>query len=72
VNIPEIDGVAYQVFESDTEVYQGIFNLGQVKGSLKVDLPDGKYRNYLTKKYVKVIDGEVKLITDPIILKIKK
>jgi len=72
VNIPEIDGVAYQVFESDTEVYQGIFNLGQVNGSLKVDLPDGKYRNYLTKKYVKVIDGEVKLITDPIILKIKK
>ncbi len=72
VHIPEIDGVAYQSFANDVEEYHGIFNLGQTEGELKIDIKDGKYRNYLTDKYVKVVDGLIKLQKDPIIIKIKK
>lgn len=72
INIPEIDGVAYNTVEDDTEKYAGIFNVGQVEGTLKVELPDGRFRNYLTGKIVTVKDGYLKLRKTPIILKIKK
>jgi len=72
VNIPQIDGVGYQVFANNVEEVHGIFNVGLTEGKLKVDLPDGKYRNYLNNKYVKVEDGLVKLGQEPIIVKVKK
>jgi glycosidase len=72
VNLPDIDGVAYQTFKNDFEEYHGIFNVGLVEGSITVNIPDGKYRNYLNNKYVKVIDGEVKLGKEPIIIRSKK
>ena len=72
VEIPEIDGVAHQVFYNDLESYHGIFNLGQKEGKIKVDIPDGKYRNYLNNKYVIIKNGELKLNKEPIIIKLKK
>jgi glycosidase len=72
INIPEIDGVAYNTVEDDTEKYFGIFNVGLVKGELSVDLPDGRYRNYLNSKIVFVQNGLVQLGIDPVIIKTKK
>lgn len=72
VNLPEIDGVAYQVFSNNEEEIQGIFNVGLQEGYLDVNLKDGKYRNYLTNKMVKVENGKIKLGTDPIIVIFKK
>ncbi|MFA6648309.1 MAG: hypothetical protein WCS32_06690, partial [Candidatus Izemoplasmatales bacterium] len=72
VHIPEVDEVAYQSFENEVEVYHGIFNLGLLEGKIKVDVPDGKYRNYLNNKYIKVKDQEIKLSKEPIIFRIKK
>lgn len=72
VNIPELDGVAYQVFADQFEEYHGIFNVGLTKGVIKVNLPDGKYRNYLTNKYVTVKDNLIKLSDDAVIIKIRK
>jgi hypothetical protein len=71
VHIPEIDGVAHQSFKNNIEEYHGIFNLGQTDGELKTNIKDGKYRNYLANKYVKVSDGMIKLQKDPIIIKVK-
>jgi len=72
INLPEIDGVAYNTVENDNEKYVGIFNVGQTEGQLKVDLSDSRYRNYLTGRIVTVKDGYVKLGNDPIIIKLKK
>jgi glycosidase len=72
VNIPQVDGVGYQVFANNVEEVHGIFNVGLTEGKLKVDLPHGKYRNYLNNKYIKIEDGFVKLGQDPIIVKVKK
>ncbi|MDY0217697.1 MAG: hypothetical protein RBS19_12155, partial [Bacteroidales bacterium] len=72
VNLPEMDGVAYQVFSNKEEEIQGIFNVGLQEGYLDVSLKDGKYRNYLTNKMVKVENGKIKLSTEPIIVKFKK
>jgi len=71
VHIPEIDGVAHQSFNNNLEEYHGIFNLGQTEGELKTNIRDGKYRNYLANKYVKVSDGMIKIQKDPIIIKVK-
>lgn len=72
INIPLIDGVAYNTVEDDFKIYHGIFNVGQANGKLKVNLPDGKYRNYLTGKTIKVLNGYIVLQRDPIIVRIKK
>ena len=71
VNIPQVDGVGYQVFSNDIEEIHGIFNVGLTEGNLKVNLPDGKYHNYLDNKSIKVEAGLVKLGQEPIIVKIK-
>ncbi|MBN2876457.1 MAG: alpha-amylase [Bacilli bacterium] len=70
--IPELDGVAYNTVEDDNKIYHGIFNVGQAKGQIKVKLADGSYRNYLTGKNVKVKDGNLDLVRDPIIIRVKK
>ncbi len=70
--IPTIDGVAYNTVEDVNKEYHGIFNVGQVEGEIDVQLPDGTYRNILTKKAIKVKQGKMVLVTDPVIIKIKK
>jgi len=72
VHLPEIDGVAYQTFEDASVKMIGIFNVALNEGKIKIDLPDGKYRNLLTNRYVKVLHQEMKLKKSPVVLKIKK
>ena len=72
IYIPEIDGVAYNTVENEEDKYVGVFNLGQVEGTLNVNIPDGHYRNYLTGKIIKVLDKTLTLVKDPIILRLKK
>ncbi len=72
VHIPEVDGVAYQSFVNDQEEIHGVFNVGLVEGKVKVNVKDGSYRNYLNKKSVKITDGYMKLVHEPVIIKIKK
>lgn len=71
-HVPKIDGVAYNTVENDKVLYVGVFNLGQIEGELPVQFPDGKYRNYLTGKFMTVSNGNIPLIKDPIILKLQK
>ncbi len=70
--IPEIDGVAYNTVEDEHKKYHGIFNVGDTKGELKVQIEDGNYRNYLNGKIVKVRNNTITLSNDPIILRLKK
>jgi glycosidase len=72
INVPEIDGVAHNVIENDKDLYIGVFNVGLSEGEISINIPDGHYRNYLTGKIVKVLDGKIKLIKEPIILRLKK
>lgn len=72
VNFPELDGVAYNTFEDDKEKIIGIFNVESIEGRMKVDLEDGKYRNYLTGKTFFVKEGMITLTNDPIIIHIHK
>ncbi|MGM0496262.1 MAG: alpha-amylase family glycosyl hydrolase [Bacillota bacterium] len=72
VHMRDIDEVAYQTFENDKLIYHGIFNLGKVKGQLDVNIKDGRYRNYLDKKIIKVENGKIDLKSYPIIIKEKK
>ncbi|MFW5889355.1 MAG: alpha-amylase family glycosyl hydrolase, partial [Bacillota bacterium] len=72
VHMRDIDDVAYQTFENDKIAYHGIFNLGKVKGQLAVNIKDGRYRNYLDKKIIKVENGKIDLKPYPIIIKEKK
>ncbi|XMB73126.1 alpha-amylase family glycosyl hydrolase [Mycoplasmatota bacterium WC30] len=72
INIPEIDGVAYNTVENDIDKFYGIFNVGQVKGELSIDIADGHYRNYLNGRIVKVFEGKIKLQTEPVVIRIKK
>jgi len=72
VNIPEIDGVGYNTFENEQEIWHGIFNVGQVSGRIKTKLEDGLYRNQLSGKMLKVENGLIDLIQDPIVIKIMK
>ncbi len=72
VNFPEIDGVAYNTFEDDKEKIVGIFNVGAMTGKIKIDLKDGKYRNYLTGKTFTIKEGLLTLSNDPLVIHIKK
>ncbi|QWC00125.1 alpha-amylase [Mycoplasmatota bacterium] len=71
VHIPDIDGAAYQTFANDKNAYHGIFNLEKTKGQMKVYLNDGRYRNYLDKKIIKVENGMIDLQDKPIIIREK-
>jgi len=72
VEIPTIDGVAYNTFENNQEKWVGIFNVGLATGSLAVKIEDGTYRNQLTQKSVKVKNGQIELSNDPIVIRILK
>ncbi|MBI9008834.1 MAG: alpha-amylase [Tenericutes bacterium] len=72
IKIPEIDGVAYNTVENETDKFVGIFNVGLAFGQLAVDLEDGRYRNYLNSKIVHVTNGLMDLGLEPIILRLKK
>ncbi len=72
INRPEIDGVAYNTFENDREQFVGIFNVGLAEGRISVKFADGKYRNLLGGKSIKVENGSILLDKDPIVLKIAK
>ena len=72
VHFPEIDGVAYNTFEDDKEKIIGIFNVGSMEGKIKIDLEDGKYRNYLTGKTFYIKDGSLTLSNDPLVIRNNK
>jgi glycosidase len=72
ITIPEIDGVAITSFENERERFCGIFNLGLAAGSVAVKLPDGKHKNVLGGKAVRVENGTLALTHDPIVVKITK
>jgi len=71
VHMPKIDEVAYLTYKNDKNIYHGIFNVGKVKGEMAVGLKDGRYRNYLNKKIIKVENGMIDLKKDPIIIREK-
>ncbi|MCF7924271.1 MAG: alpha-amylase [Candidatus Izimaplasma sp.] len=72
VHMRDIDEVAYQTFENEKIVYHGIFNLGKVEGQVEININDGRYRNYLDKKIIKVENGKIDLKPYPIIVREKK
>jgi glycosidase len=72
VHIPEVDGVAYNSVENEKEKWVGIFNVGQKPVVLPVELSEGKYRNVLNGKTVRVEGGILSLGSDPIIIRIRK
>ncbi len=71
VFFPDIDGVAHLVYSDGSLSIVGIFNLGKVSGRIKVDLPDGKYRNYLDGNLISVSNREIELIVDPVIIQLR-
>jgi len=50
----------------------GYFNIKQYRGKLKVDLKDGSYINLIDNQEIIVKDGEIDLISQAIIIEIKK
>lgn len=71
VHMPKVDEVAYLSYKDHHYMYHGIFNLGQRDGQISVYLNDGRYRNVLNKKIIKVENGMVDLKKDPIIIREK-
>lgn len=72
IKIPSIDGVAYIVYRMENEEWHGIFNVGNAKGKLNVELPDGSYANLLSRSRVKVVDSRIALTDEPQIVRILK
>jgi glycosidase len=72
INLPSIDGVAYNTVQNKREKWVGIFNVGQSSGSLSVALEDGIYKNQLTGKKVRIEQGKIILGMEPILLKIRQ
>lgn len=61
--------VAYHEYQ-DYRVY-GAFNVGSVKGSLKVSIPNGTYENLINGSEIKVVRGRLQLQEQPLIFKVK-
>jgi hypothetical protein len=59
--------VYYGDFSLDSKRIVGIFNLGKDTGFIKVDIPDGKYKNLITEKDIEIIDSKLELSLEPII-----
>lgn len=71
IHVPELDGVAYQVFHNEIETYIGIFNVGLAEGQISVKMKDGTYRNILNGKKINVVNGLLNLTNDPIVIHLK-
>ncbi|MFA5006162.1 MAG: alpha-amylase family glycosyl hydrolase [Candidatus Izemoplasmatales bacterium] len=69
---PAVDGVAITTFEDAKEKIVGIFNLGQVEGSVAVPIADGRYRDLLGGRPFRVEGGAVVLGHDPVAVRIAK
>jgi glycosidase len=69
IELPEVDGVVYNHFHDSSESWHGIFNLGQVQGSIVVKLPDGTYLNYLGGTKITVKNSQITLGKTPIIIR---
>jgi cyclomaltodextrinase / maltogenic alpha-amylase / neopullulanase len=72
INVPEIDGVAFNTVEDDTEKFIGIFNVGLAEGAIPVNLPDGNYKNLLSKTPIIILNNKITLSHDPVLIRIKK
>jgi len=70
--IPETDGVAVVKLHDAKETFIGVFNVGLAAGSIPVPLADGRYRNVLGGKAVKIEAGSVTLAHEPIVVRLKK
>ena len=66
IKITEKD-VFYADFSVDNKKILGLFNLGKESGSLKLNIPDGKYVNLLNEKEVEIVDSKIKLSLEPVI-----
>lgn len=64
--------VAHISYESDLKKLVLVANLGNEKGSIKVELPDGEYESILEGDKVTVKDGLLMLVANPIAIKVKK
>lgn len=60
--------VAVLSYENAMSIAYGIFNLGNVKGEINLNLKDGLYQNILYPNQVKVTKGNLKLTDKPMIL----
>jgi len=55
-------------YENASSITYGIFNVGNVKDTVKVDLKDGIYQNILYPNAIEVKDGLVELLDKPMVL----
>lgn len=60
--------VAVLSYENEMSMAYGIFNLGELDESIKINLKDGVYQNILYPNQVKVINKTLKLTDKPMIL----
>lgn len=56
-------------YEYDTYHVHGIFNVGQEKGTLAINLPDGVQENCLNFQPFDVVNGEITLTKEPLIFR---
>lgn len=72
IRFPEMDGVALNTVENPSEMWMGIFNVGQASGGLAVELPEGTYQDQLSGIEIRIREGRMQLSSEPIILRIRK
>jgi len=68
-NIHMLDkDVIYASYEYQGEKIIGIFNVGNEKGQIPVNMVDGTYNNVLTSGTIKVQNKSINLISEPVVI----
>lgn len=64
--------VVHLTYQMETEIIECIFNIGNVNGGIKSLLKDGEYKNLFNEEFVFIQNGKLQVVSDPIIIKMKK
>lgn len=66
------EGVIYSSYSYEGKKITGIFNVENRTGSMKIDAPDGKYKNLTDDSIINIKNGEFELCNYPVIFEYKQ
>ncbi len=61
--------VVAATYTTDKEKIYGVFSLGSEYGSVKIDLPDGEYKNLIDGEMLQVFQGVLETDGEPVVIK---
>ncbi len=70
--VSHMEDVLHFEFENEDKIMVGLLNVGNAKGIMSIQLPDGEYTHLITDKKIEILHGTIALSDRPVLFTIFK